>query len=588
MKPITFLFCLLTAQLLPAQSLSFQLADYPELNKQRIGIRGNTPPLSWDQSLFLDKDAQINLNFAEGTEVVEYKFVLEDKKGEVVWELRSDGNRMLFLGENMPESIEHQWDKANPIDISRLSLLSPEQLKQDLALLKQAILEINPASFRYRKQSEWDQAFREAEIYCQQPRSYAESFLLFSRLVGMVRCGHTLVNQLNQHPITKAVVMEQADKLPFAFTWIDNRMIVTQSAMEGSTIKTGTEILSINGTPVAEILSQLLPYAAADGANDAKRTSKMEGRALSYQYDAFDAYFPLLYPPQQGHYEVSLRNEDEEESQIMMLTAMSREERNQILDQRFAQRPKSFEESWDFSLMTDEIAYLKLGTMVVWRFQMDWKDFLKDAFKQMESLEIKQLIIDIRGNEGGADLVGMELARYLLQEDCIVQDLQPKSKIQRVPQGIKPYISTWDTSIYDISASLKALGDGWYTYKNDQPTYRVPAGSKTFDGKVYWLGDASNSSATYYLRRMAGQCQVGTIVGTPSGGNQNGINGGTLLLLSLPNSHFEVDIPVIGDFSRTPQPDAGLPVDVLLEPNVDAIRRGRDGQLDALMDLIEG
>ncbi len=587
MKKSLLLLTLLLGYGLQAQTLTFSLSDYPTLDKQRIGIRGNTPPLAWDQSLFLDENAQVQLNFEAGKEFVEYKFVLEDKKGQVTWELSSDGNRSLYLQSELPAIIEHQWNQQRPIDIGNLPLLQPEQLLEDLALLKKAILEVNPASFRYQTQEDWDLAFALCEQYFQSPRSYAEAYLKLSQLVTKVRCGHTLVNQLNQHPLIKEIVMNQPDKLPFAFAWIDQRMIVTQSATDEGVIKAGTEIMSINGVAAKDILQMLIPYASADGANDAKRINKMQLLALSYMFEPFDSYFPLLVPPKAGQYQLSIRNADQEEAQAISLAAMSRVERNQILDERFAQRPKSFEDTWEYGVLNDEVGYLKLGTMVTWRFQMDWKKFLKEAFQEMEEKEVKNLIIDIRGNEGGSDLVGQELAGYLLREKCVINNLQSRAKIQRVPNELKPYITTWDTSIYDISDELTPIEGGFFTYKNDRKTYNVPAARKPFAGKVYLLGDASNSSATYYLRRSIAQCNAVTIVGTPSGGNLNGINGGTQLIFSLPNSRFEVDIPVVGNFSRTPQADEGLPVDVLIKPSVEAIRAGKDGQLDALLEMIE-
>ncbi|MEL7530587.1 MAG: S41 family peptidase [Bacteroidota bacterium] len=586
MKQSLLLLALILTHSLYAQTLTFSISDYPTLDKQRLGIRGNTPPLAWDQSIFLDENDQVQLNFEAGVEFVEYKFVLEDKKGQATWELSSDGNRNLYLKSELPDIIEHQWSQQRPIDIENLPLIQPEQLLEDLALFKKAILEINPASYRYQTQADWDSAFRATERYFASPRTYTEAYLQFSQLVVMVRCGHTLVNQLNQHPLVKEIVMNQTDKLPFAFVWIDQKMIVTQSATDTESIQAGTEVLSINGVEVADILQNLMPYASADGANDAKRINKMQLNAISFAYEEFDSYFPLLYPPEGGQYELSIRNADQEEAKTITIEAMSRVERNQILDDRFAERPSSYEDTWEYRIIDERVGYLKLGTMVTWRFEMDWQKFLKEAFHEMAEKKIENLIIDIRGNEGGSDLVGQELAGYILREKCIVNNLQSRAKIDRVPNELKPYITTWDTSIYDISDELTPIEGGFFIYKNDRETFTVPAARKAFAGKVYLLGDASNSSATYYLRRSIAQCNAVSIVGTPSGGNLNGINGGTQLIFSLPHSRFEVDIPVVGNFSRTPQADEGLPVDILIEPSVEAIRAGKDGQLEGLLEMI--
>ena len=48
------------------------------------------------------------------------------------------------------------------------------------------------------------------------------------------------------------------------------------------------------------------------------------------------------------------------------------------------------------------------------------------------------------------------------------------------------------------------------------------------------------------------------LVGQPTGGNQRGITGGAFFFLRLPNSKIEVDVPLIGQYPATEQPDGGL------------------------------
>ena len=48
----------------------------------------------------------------------------------------------------------------------------------------------------------------------------------------------------------------------------------------------------------------------------------------------------------------------------------------------------------------------------------------------------------------------------------------------------------------------------------------------------------------------------------PGLGNRRGINGGAFFFLRLSESGLEADLPVIGTFPATPQPDAGLLPDI--------------------------
>lgn len=64
------------------------------------------------------------------------------------------------------------------------------------------------------------------------------------------------------------------------------------------------------------------------------------------------------------------------------------------------------------------------ATFTIWNFEMNWKKMLKNAFRAFDKAGSDQLIIDIRGNEGGANEVLAVLQKYILKEDCTVEDLR--------------------------------------------------------------------------------------------------------------------------------------------------------------------
>ena len=93
------------------------------------------------------------------------------------------------------------------------------------------------------------------------------------------------------------------------------------------------------------------------------------------------------------------------------------------------------------------------------------------------------------------------------------------------------------------------------------------------------LVDGSNSSATFGFAQRVQQDRLGTLVGEPTGGNRRGINGGAFFFVRLPHSGLEFDLPLMGYFPPTPQPDAGLLPDVLRLPTVADVAQGRDPAL---------
>ena len=59
--------------------------------------------------------------------------------------------------------------------------------------------------------------------------------------------------------------------------------------------------------------------------------------------------------------------------------------------------------------------------------------------------------------------------------------------------------------------------------------------------------------------------------------------------MRLPASGLEFDLPLVGYFPTTPQPDAGLLPDVTIAPTIADIAAGRDPVLErAAVDLARG
>jgi hypothetical protein len=424
--------------------------------------------------------------------------------------------------------------------------LTPEQLAQDFAILKRAYTELHPGLLRYNDQDSLARHFSTLEQDLQKPLTRREAYVAFSRFLGRIRCGHTYANFYNQSDDVVGEVLNGADKLPFTLRWIDRRMFVTGSA--DPALMTGTEIRSINGVPVATILRELLPLVKGDGSNDGKRIYdlRVTGRG---EFEPFDVYFPLLYPPVNGAYVVNEQS----------VQAISREERAA----RMRIPPLVVDELWEFRHVDDQTAILRIGTFVTRKLTRDWKAFLNESFAELRRRNTPLLILDIRGNEGGSDAIVDELLRHLATRDITPFPWREQLRYRTVPADLRPYLSTWDKSFYDRGDSVVEIGNGWFTWSKPQSEAAViPASPAAFHGRLLVRIDAGNSSATFRLASTLQRNGIGTLVGETTGGNRRGTNGGNMFFLKLPQSGIEMDIPLIGYFAPGDEPDAGLEPDV--------------------------
>jgi C-terminal processing protease CtpA/Prc len=455
--------------------------------------------------------------------------------------------------------------------------LSAKDLRADVAILRRAYETLHPGLYRYNTPEQMDKAFLDLESEFQQDRTLAEAYLAFSVFAAKVRCGHTYPNFYNQTDAVQNALF-RSGRVPFYFRWLGGRMIVTKSFATAPQLRAGTEVLEINGTPVATILKRLMTVARADGGNDAKRVPYLEVQGTD-RYEAFDVYFPLFFPYSDPLMTLRVRNQEETTIQVQPLTD----------EQRLAPI-KAREEAregdtpvWDFRLDAG-IGYLRMPTWALYDSKWDWKTFLSRTFETLVKSQAGDLVIDLRGNEGGLG-VGDVIVSHLITKDLAEESIVRRVRYRKAPEDLLPYLDTWDPSFKDWGEAAKDPKDGFYRlvrYDDDERGSAIKPALPTFKGRIWVLVGAANSSATFEFAQTVQQNRLGTLVGQPTGGNQRGINGGAFFFLRLPGSKIEMDLPLIGTFRDGNRPDAGLEPDIKVIPTVEDIASGRDAEMEAV------
>ncbi len=434
-----------------------------------IGIRGNIAPLSWEQTTPLRDEDQDGIytgwvRFPESNDnrVLEYKFIY----GEETWELARQENRFLLLSPGKQKLPISRWDVAEPLPEAvrrAFSSLDPQDLIKDLDLLERAMTALHPGLYRYARPEEVAGWFAAAsqQLEARKAIPLSEAYLLISRLVARIRCGHTYANFYNQSDVVEQLLFLGQDKLPFTFRIIDDRMILTQNLSGEDRLTRGTEITAINGLATQTILRALSQLVKADGGNDGKRAKGLEVQGYG-DFEPFDIYFPLMFPPENGQFALEYRPFGESQSSTTRVAAVTSQARAELLEQRYGAISKQYEDLWEFKLLNNQLAYLRLGTFVVWKMEMDWKAFLKDAFRELKARGIPNLVVDIRGNEGGAGEVYQVLGQYLVSEKTSFPAYLSRVRYQRVPDDLRPYLRSWSDEYYDLSAEVVPAEDGYF------------------------------------------------------------------------------------------------------------------------------
>jgi C-terminal processing protease CtpA/Prc len=224
----------------------------------------------------------------------------------------------------------------------------------------------------------------------------------------------------------------------------------------------GSEILRINGEPVAQIVARLKSLTSADGFNPSFRTAKV-GQQFSVKY-ALAYGYPEVF-------RVTYQAPGEEGSMEEMLLPVSKTEIDQATP---AHNELSLKE-----LNDGRAALLTINTFAYYSQVDMFRTFLDSVFQVIDEKQIGNLVLDLRGNGGGDPFCASYLWAYLQPEPL-------------------PYFED-HYGRYDTLANP------------------VPQPARHFKGNLYTLIDGLGFSTTGHFVGLLKYHGVGKFVGTESG-----------------------------------------------------------------------
>lgn len=446
--------------------------------------------------------------------------------------------------------------------------LAPRAMRGDLALLRDAYETLHPGLYRYGSPRRIAARFEALADRCAAPRPLAAFYLDLSGLLATVRCGHTYANFYNQKKAVRHALFEEGGRLPLQFLWLGGEMVVTADPY-GTGIAPGSVVETIDGRPAPAVLAALLPFARADGHNDAKRR-----RLLSVQgedeYETFDVFYALAFGAR-DRYALGVRAPGGARRTFTdrAATLAERQARRIVGDQR-GDRP-----IWTIERRGDA-AILAMPSWALYDSKWDWRAWLDAEIDRLVADRVSTLVIDLRGNEGGEDCGNAILAR-VADRPVALDSARRLVRYQELPKRLAPYCDTWDRAFDHLGAGAPRYDDRFFELAGtDRDGELIAPKGPRFTGRVRVLIGPQNSSATFAFAQAVRRERLGTLIGEPTGGNRRGINGGCFHFFRLPDTGLEADLPLIGTFPRTPEPDAGIDPDVLVAPTPATLAAGAD------------
>ena len=453
-------------------------------------------------------------------------------------------------------------------------LLSPEAMRADIGILSDAYASLHPGLYRYLTPAGFQRERQRLDRFAATPRTLGDFYLALSAFTASVRCGHSFPNFANQTPAVTSALFGKPDRLPFAFRWLDRRMIVTADLGSGHHLPIGSEVVAIDGIGAHDMLAKMLPYARTDGSNDARKVADL-GIPGDADQPTFDVLRALLFPSLGPSARVMARIDGRTVViACPLMTAAAR-------DGALRHPSKGSPYGWTFEVR-GQVGILTMPTWAVFHEKWDWQGFIDASLEIAIDRKLSGIVIDVRDNGGGLDC-GAAIVARLIEVPLTADSYSRHVRYRQIPGRLAPYLKTWDRSFKDWGAS--AIGpDAADFYTLTRPgdasdTDTIQPKGRRFTGKIAVLVGPKNASATFGFASLMQRHRLGTLVGEQTGGNRRGINGGAFFFIGLPGSGIEVDLPLIAYWPGTHQPDAGIMPDTTVPARVADVQAGRDAAL---------
>jgi Peptidase family S41 len=451
------------------------------------------------------------------------------------------------------------------------------RVPSDVGIIE-AALALHPGLDRYWPVAEREQAL--TQLSRQWPSlPKPQQYLALARFLARIRCGHSYPNFFNQTAAVNQQLFDTVPRVPFAFRWINDAMVVTGNAGGTERLLPGTIITGLNSQTSGHILRTLMPLIRADGGNDGKRRALLEMQGDA-GLETFDIFHGLVFG---GTDRDAIRIEarlPNGRTICRELASATRDSREAGMPTRRAPRDGPV---WQWTERTDGIALLTMPTWGLHWTSWDWRAWLDERLTTLP--RNGRLVVDLRNNEGGFPCGDAILAR-LTDRDLNSIPFEWRVRFRTTSNALNPFLDTWDESFRSLGENAEDIGGGFYRLPAEQVTGMISARSPQIHARVAVLTSAVNSSATHQFADRCRSTGLARLFGSTTGGNRRGLNAGKFFFVRLPFSGLEFDLPLVGSFPTTPQPDAGIVPDVVVAPTAADIAAGRDPVLDAAVDWL--
>ena len=415
-----------------------------------------------------------------------------------------------------------------PAGLTQAPALTQAQVRQDIVTFRSSLEERHPSLLRYSTAQEVESFFTRLDRDADRITSERELYARLAPFAEILKDGHTALQR------SEAAQRAAADTklLPFELYLLENRLWVLRSRTAG--VPPGAEIVSIGDEPAASVVRRVRSAEPRDGNSEGGPRFTLSRRfKFARQLVALDG--------EQETYRLGVRRDGAADAVTVDVPSVTG---RSLQEWAAAAQPAgdvlSLANVQDVPVLTLRLFGAGLETR------------LRETVRTVVHQKSAALIIDVRGNGGGMDALGLQLFAHLASGPFQYY----RSLRVRVDSTERPF------------TGHPNLG----THQPDAVNYR---------GRVVVLMDGGSFSTTAEFLAAVRASGRATFVGEESGGAECGNTSGRSVMVTLPNSGLLLHIPLVRYDTAIPCDGRGRGIlpDVAVPVTVQDLLAGRDPQM---------
>jgi hypothetical protein len=436
--------------------------------KDRVIMRGSFNNWAGDDFELEDRDHD---GIFERTFVIspdsgtapEYKYLIIKSNGKELWEKYPNpdntpyGNRFLDATKNQPDDFD--IDPYHLGLIGKSVIFPVDEIRDDFIQFRNTLETQHCCLYEYTKKAVFDSLFDSRYQLLNRPMSPGEFYKILTPVTANIGCGHTAVWMPGAY-----WNCGENRLFPLKIRLIEDQVIVAGSYTDSCAVQSGSVLQEINGVPVSDIIQEMQANYSADAMNIHFIDSQIERR------------FSMIYARRLGfkdQFHIKFTPPGQTVSATVTLKPVSVSAVRAVVFSNF-NHP-----ALQMKIADEETAVMTIPTFIYYERVPYFTHFIDSCFAVIHDSGIKNLILDLRGNDGGDPFCAAPLFSYL----------QAKPE----PYFAEPY--------------------GKYS----ELAKPIPLPDNHFTGQLYTLIDGRCFSTNGHFCALLKYHHIGKFVGTESG-----------------------------------------------------------------------